>query len=402
MSCTCIKGVFIFTTNGELVFSHRFPCMLKIPDNSVLQKFFEENVMKSPNPMNSYHINEETELLVYPLKSLTLSCVPLLQSNPKIDIAGAYSFLSFLEVISRSTIRSVGTDYKNSLNWAPLRQYLNLVMPYGTPIIADPYFLGQLSTISDVRRLSAGYQTIAPAPIPTWKTNLLFPKQSLKLIVKETVYGNNAEFKVYGELVCVSSISYLPEITLPINNIKDIKKITCAQCVKQINESSIVFLPMTGITQLLTWEADNKGEPPVVGEYRVQQDGKQIHFSFKVNSHPPVKSMIATFPFHDRGQLLNHTLNSNAGQTKASKKDATIMWNINQPSAEISGDLEFENESDAILRAYISFKDKNDSYTGKMVDVSGIKFKQPVMQIDISSEESYSSDSKRYFVQQIV
>ena len=426
------RGIFLFSSNGDIVFSERFqtvesrvpPSSQKMPTNDVLSQFFKQtcNSLGSSNGNYVFDFNQDIKLVVLPMKNFSLTIIPLIELNEQnsashpIEVSASFSFLSFFETISKSILKNLKEDSPPSA-YAPLRQLIALVLPFGSPIVHDPYFASQLCSSGDVRRFSAGYQTIAPSAVPSWKTFLVFPRPQLDLKLREVILclvdGNNTTFSSYGEIRCISQISYLPDITMTVNHFDSAYGIASHFCVKQISDlksikpKTITFSPPTGITQLLLWKNRNvlNSIAPVDGVYGIREiDENGLTFSLKINVHASISVITVQLPFPDRGAITKHQFQSPGGQLKMSKKEATISWTmqISEGGSEtLAGTLHFENPIDPNqknerIKAYLSFNNKKQSFSGAEIEKESITFSASPSNIVLVTEASYSSESKKY------
>ena len=411
------RGVFVFTTAGKMTLSQRFSTVeslvpetqAKLPSNKEIEDFFQREVvpaLAASSERYTFQISETTILAVLPVKNFVLSVIPFVESSSasKIEISGSFSFLVFLETISRSLLRPI-TSESTAAAYAPLKQLINQILPFGSPIIHDALFASQLTASGDLRRFSAGYQTVAPAPVPSWKTSLLFSRPQLELKLREVVMGSidgvNNTFDVYGELKCVASINYLPDITMSVSGLEESECLSGHFCVKKIEGNQIVFSPPTGISQLLMWKAKvNHASPPVDGTYGIREDENGLHFSLTIRVHPPVKSVVAQLPFPGRGCLTKHQFQNPGGQLKMSKKEATVMWIVKlgeNGTMTLTGVLGFENKPQhpEKCKAFVSMKSKKKSFTGASIVKDSITFSSSA-NFSVTTETSYATESKKY------
>jgi AP-5 complex subunit mu-1 len=289
-----------------------------------------------------------------------------------------------------------------------VRQLLNQVIPFGTPIVHDAYFASQLVGTGDARRLGAGYQTIAPAAVPSWKAWLLFPRPQLELKLREVILGSidgtNDVCEVHGELRCVAQINYLPDITVTIAGLDTVEYISAHYCVKQISGCQVVFSPPTGISQILLWKPRlTDPKPPVSGVYALREDDEGLHFSLTIQAKPHIKNVSVQLPFPGRGSLTKHQFQSPGGQLKMSKKEATVMWLAKldeSPQLTLQGVLCFETKAKPEtlgdkLKAYIQIKSDKKSYSGLSIDKDSVSFNANA-NVNVSVEVGYTTEQKKY------
>ncbi|KAH0785054.1 AP-5 complex subunit mu-1 [Histomonas meleagridis] len=290
--------------------------------------------------------------------------------------------------------------------YASFRQLINQILPFGSPIVHDAYFASQLISPGDLRRFSAGYQVVAPSPIPSWKVSLLFSRPQIELKLREVIFGSidgqNNTYTVYGELKSVASINYLPDITAKVKGLENVLDLSGHYCVKKIEKDQIVFSPPTGVAQLLLWKSNvDPTKPPVDGIYEIFEDEVGLHFSLTITVKENVKTVTAQLPFPGRSSLTKHQFQNPGGQLKMSKKEATVMWLAKfseQKSLTLTGILNFEsNESTSKerCRAYISFKSKKKSFTGIEVEKDSVTF-NPSGNVNVTTELSYTTENKKY------
>lgn len=420
------RGIFIFSNNGNIVFSNRFQTVEsrvpaespKIPPNEIISNFFKEEAQNSLNQSSgnfTFELAKDIFLVVLPVKNFYLSLIPFIDNTnessktPSIEISAAFSFLSFLESIFRSVLKTLTNDSPPSA-FAPIRQLVSLVLPFGSPVVNDPYFASQLTSAGDARRFSAGYQTIAPAAVPSWKTFLIFPRPQLELKLREVVLalidGERKTLSSYGEVKCISQISYLPDITMNIKNFDNAREIASHFCIRKFeNNKTITFSPPTGITQLILWRNQNLPNItfPVDGLYEIQETNDSgISFSLKISIHGPTQIVIQ-LPFPDRGAITKHQFSSPGGQLKMSKKEATLSWTPpieEDKTATLAGTLYFEKqpEKSERLKAYISFNVKKQSFSGAEIEKESITFSTSSSNTTLQTESSYVSESKKYII----
>jgi AP-5 complex subunit mu-1 len=410
------RAVFVFSTSGNLLFSQRFasvecriaPHLPPVPANDALANTFRTDVVPLLSSSQSvFTIGDSLNLIVMTTRNLVLSVVPLIDSlwTPPIEFSASFSFLNFLETISRPCLKAV-TPESRPTALAGLRQLVNQVLPFGIPVVHDVYFASQLTSAGDVKRFSAGYQVVAPSPVPSWKTFLLFQRMQLDLKLREVLLGSidgqSDAFDVYGEIRCVASLNYLPDVALSLPRMDKVENVSCHYCVKKIDGPKIIFSPPTGISQILIWKSTvDRTHPPVDGKYEIIEDEAGLHFALTINVHPPVKNITAQLPFPGRGSLTKHQFQSPGGQLKMSKKEASVMWSSKlgeEGSQTLSGVLSFEAAA-AVgrekYRAYVSFKSKKRSFSGLVLEKEGITL-SPASTVNVTTDVSFVTESKRY------
>ena len=414
-------GLFIFDNSGELVFSHHFKLVeeraksrnLKIPNNQAIKDFFKNEALPglSSNSLQlTFELSEKVELVVLSVKNFYLSVIPLIEAEnhenrPSIEVSAAFSFLSFFEVISRPILKTLSGNSPPAA-FAPIRQIVIQAMPFGTPALHDAYFASMVVTNGDLRRFSGGYQTVANSAVPSWKISLLFPRPQLDLKVNESILGSidgkNNTFDVYGELRCVASIPYLPDIKAIINNFDKIQNLASHFCLKSIENNQIVFSPPTGLCQLLQWRAKvEMNNPPVDGVYAIREDENGLNFSLTINIRSPIKEVTVQFPFPGRGSFVKPQFQSPGGQLKMSRKEATFMWVLKDEesvSQTLTGTLNFDvktRPNNVRYCAYVNFNSKKKSFSGVSIDKESISFSSS-SNVNITTDASYSTESKRY------
>lgn len=415
------RGVYVFTNDGDIVFSQRFNNVearvpqnqQKIPPNAELIPFIKEEIIPSfvaNLSKTSFQYSQMIHIVAFQTKNFYLSVIPLIESpivanQPPIEISASYTFLSFFDTISKSVLKQLTPGSPPSA-FASIRQLVTQVLPFGTPVIHDVFFASQLTT-GDVRSFSAGYQTVAAtSTIPSWKTYLVFPRAQLELKLRECVMGSidgqNNNFVVYGEVKCIASITYLPDITVNINGLETMKDIASHFCIKSINGKQIVFSPPTGITQLLLWKSPiDDATPPVDGVYAIKEDSEGLHFSLTIGVRAPVKKVTVHMPFTGRGCLTKHQFQNPSGQLRMSKKEATMMWicKIVDGPLTLTGTLNFENPpapNTERCKAFVSFKSKKKSFTGTMIEKESITSSSSSTNFTIAVDASYSTENKKY------
>jgi AP-5 complex subunit mu-1 len=356
-----------------------------------------------------FHIGAGLELVAFTTKTYNLAVIPLLESppvpnTPPIEVSASFSFLTFLDLIARSHLKSVGTA--TNLSLAPFRQLITQVLPFGTPIIHDAFFASQLMSPGDIRRFSAGYQAVAPAAVPSWKTFLLFQRLQLDIKLRESIVGSidgvRNTFELYGEIRCAATVNYLPDVTISLPWLATVKNVATHYCVKTIDNGSLVFSPPTGISQLLLWRSVvDRPTPPVDGCYAIREAEDGLHFALTVNVHPPVKNISAQLPFPGRGAMTKHSFQSPGGQLKMSKKEATVAWTAKlgeNGSLTLLGVLNFENPTAPgaeRCRAYVGFKSKKRSFSGLTLEKEAVAL-NPSGSVNLTTDMSYAAESRRY------
>ncbi|EAY00983.1 hypothetical protein TVAG_382010 [Trichomonas vaginalis G3] len=410
------RGLFIFDSSGKIAIAQRFKTVemrvptssAALPSNDQLSKIFQEKVLSTINSESNYEfiIDNLISLVVLPTKNFFITLIPLILSKedsnmPHVEIAASFHFLSFLEPVLRTSLKTLATNP----NPAAVFQLINLIMPFGSPIIHDPYFVSQLPITADSHLFNAGYATVSPAPVPSWKTYLVFPRQHLEIKMRETIVGSidgdKQYYGVFGELRCIASINYLPEISIAIKNFEKLQEIACHYSVKSIESGKLLLSPPTGITQLLLWQFKSQDPPPITGSYTASAaPDNGVSFSITVTAIPSVKSVSVQIPFPDRGALTKHQFQTPPNsQIKMSKREATIAWTVEvDGSSTLSGVLNFERESKSQerLKAFIEFKSKNSTYSGASIDDSSVVI--PTAGTTVVIENSYSTESKKYII----
>lgn len=431
-------GVYIFDTNGEIVFSERFKFVesriqnqnIKPPNNQELAQFFKATIIPYVNASSAtsnpcipldFEISEGIHLVSLVLKNFYLAVIPHIQypsqpMQPIIEVSASYYTLSLLDAITRNTLKSLTTNLTPS-SFSPIRQLIIQTMPFGTLSINDPSFASMIVTNGDMRRFSGGYQIMSGIPVPSWKTSLLFPRAQLDIKLKEVVFGsivgqpqnegeNNPNldiYDIYGEIKCAASIQYLPDITAVINGLEKAESLSSHFCVKSIEKNQIVFSPPTGISQLLLYKIKLTPEmrrPPADGVYRIKEDENGLTLSLTITCHAPIKVVAVQLPFPDRGNCVSKQFQPCAGQLRMSKK-STVMWTI--PLAEeetqvLSGTLNFDVKTRPNAEkycAYISFQDKKNTYSGISLTNESIT-STASSNYNITIDTSYTTETKKY------
>ena len=211
------RGFFLFTETGNLAYSQRFSTVemqipknsLKLPTNQQLTTFFKENILviNKPDTRCVFHYESDIYLCIFPTKYFYISVIPLIHKNSQqinIDIDGSLYFLLFIESILRSNLRSLMPD-SPIIDFLPIKQIINTVLPFGSPVIHDQYFISQIASKTEISRFLAGYKNLENKLIPSWKTSLVFPSQQFEMQLKESIIGciskTNRYYKVFGEFV---------------------------------------------------------------------------------------------------------------------------------------------------------------------------------------------------------
>jgi hypothetical protein len=206
---------------------------------------------------------------------------------------------------------------------------------------------------------------------------------------------------VYGEIRCIASVNYLPDVTLTLPWLSSVKNVATHFCVKAIEAGRVVFSPPTGISQLILWRSVDWTQPPVDGSYGIREADDGLHFALTVNVHPPVKNITAQLPFPGRGALTTHSFQSPGGQLKMSKKEATVAWTVKvveNGSLTLSGILNFENPTATggkRCRAYVGFESKERSFSGLTLEKEAVVL-SPSGSVNVTTDMSYAAESRRY------
>ena len=419
------RGLFIFNSSGKLTISQRFTTVemrapkniSQIPTNDKMTEFFQQKVLPEIKSEANFvfDIAENTPLVVLPTKNDFISVIPLIESEfeagkTRPEIPASFHFLSFLEPVFRTPLK----NFAKQPNPAPIIQLINLVLPFGSPVIHDAYFVSQLPLTSDSHLFNAGYATVSPAPVPSWKTSLVFPRQQLEVKMRETIIGSidgdKQMFMVFGELRSIASINYLPDVHIAISKAEKLKNVSAHFSVKEYKKGKLVLSPPTGITQLLLWQADVSGAPPVVGTYTTKEEPENgISFTINVKvQQAGISSVTVQLPFPDRGAVTKHqfqavpSIVSKHSQIKMSKREATIAWtfDVTEEEPSLSGTLNFEKPcgSNERLRAFIEFKNKSSTYSGASVEESGVSVSSSGASVAVAIENSYATESKKYII----
>jgi AP-5 complex subunit mu-1 len=413
------RGVFIFSSPGGIIFSHRFPLiesrvpatLPSLPLNDALSAFFKSDVAPLASSQSVFHVADSIELVLMPARTLYIGAIPLIESPPApgaphVEVSASFSFLNFYETVSRAALRPV-TPQTPPHALAGLRQLVNQILPFGTPLIHDPYFASQLTSPGEPRRFGAGYQAVGQTPVPSWKTFLFFQRIQLDLKLREIVLGSieggGGSFDVFGELRCIATMNYLPDVTLTLPWLEDrVQDVSAHFSVKKIEGTTVVFSPATGNSQLLLWRSVvERTQPPVGGRYEIREDDAGLHFALTVSVRPPVKSISAQLPFPGRGAVTKHQFQSHGGQLRMSKKEAVVMWitKLEENGTQtLAGVLNFETRAPAAgdkLRVYITFKSKKRSLSGIALDKDAVG-STPEGTINVTTDASFAAEGKRY------
>ena len=415
-----IRGLFLFTETGNIAYSQRFPTVEmqfskkypKLPDNEKLILFYQEqikNIIKSDSP-NVFKFDTDIYLSILPTKSFSICVIPLIHHETKeinIDIDASFHLLSFMESVLRSNLRTLMPD-SSLIDFAPIKQIINSILPFGSPVVYDQYFISQLTAKTEISRFTAGYKNLENSFIPSWKTSLVFPCQQLELQIRECIIGAILEtrkfYKIFGELVITASLSYLPEVTIPFTLPQTMTNIQSHFSVKEFKNGQLKLTPPTGVSQILTWEVPVSNESmPIDGIYQLSfPNDKTVQYSIKVKFNKNLMQATLHLPFINCGSLKEHKFNTLIGQVKQSRTEVNISWDL--PSnegneCEISGLLEFDENipKEQEFRALISFKGHNKTFTGNTVIKENVQIDSQT-KTGVTVSQSYSTDGKKYII----
>ncbi|EAY06528.1 hypothetical protein TVAG_358180 [Trichomonas vaginalis G3] len=373
-----------------------------------LEKYFQEKILPYINEegKNVFKISDNTFLVSYTTKTFYICVIPFIP-KPEFEksiIAGSLYFLSYIEAILRSTIRSLLPE-SPKIEFASLKQMINLILPFGTPVLHDQYLSSQLTGRVEISRFNAGYNKINSTPVPSWKSTLAYPVQQLDFTLKEVIVGsisqNQTYFKAFGSLQISASVSLLPNVTVTFTKPEKMTNIQSHFSVKSYDHGKIEFLPPTGVCQLLAWEIPmSVSEMPLIGTYSYKINGSTLDYSLKLNVKNPIVSVTVHLEFNDCGNLIKQKYPNIIGQVKQSRTETILVYDVQQSNAEtdISGTLFFDKDvPKQKFAAYLSFKDHMKSFTGNSISKDDVTF-NPSSNISVSSNSSYNSEPRKYVI----
>lgn len=404
-----IRGLFLFSTDGEILFSQRFSLVeSKITDDTFplktdedMESIFKEKVLKGiEHSANFYHmIGNKTYIVFFPNKNCHLSVIPLIQKESDVipqEIAASFGFLSFINQFLKNSYDNISDKYHD------IQQYINTVMPLGSPIIHDQYLPIQLSeSEKQAFLLKGGYSTIGSSHVPSWKVFLEHTKTQFSLNIRETITGSIDTDKkyhdVYGELKANARLSFLPEIKITLSGYEKLTNFASHFSVKYFSNGQLVLTPPTGVTQLLLWSQDENDEHPVDGSYEAKAvDETTLNITLYIKKKGNISNVSAVLYFPNRGNIVDHKLSSES--VKFSKKDVALMWQcqFENNEATLTGELNFSEKytGNNRLKAYIDFKGKNTTFSG--VSISNVE--QDGKGTEFQCDHSYSSENKKYIL----
>ena len=413
------RGFFLFNEKGDMCYSQRFATVemqvpknsSKLPSNDKLTNFFKDNIL-GVNKIDVrcvFHYESDTYLCILPTKYFYISVIPLIHKDSKqfnIDIVGALYFLSFIESVLRSNLRTLMPN-SPFIDFLPIKQILNTILPFGSPVIHDQYFVSQVTSKTELSRFYAGYKNLENSLIPSWKTALIFPCQQFDIQLKECLIGSISPsrryYKAFGEFIVTASLSYLPDVNLSFTKPETMKYIQSHFSVKSFKNGILTFTPPTGVSQILTWEIPVSADfMPIYCVYGYTlSEQKTIEYTIKTKVNTKINQATLHLPFYDCGVISDHKFKTVIGQLKQSKTETTISWDLptsEGSETEISGSITFqENIPTQEFKALISIKGANRTFTGNTILKDNIKI-DTQSNVSISISQSYSTDGKRYAI----
>lgn len=410
------RSIFLFSDTGKLTYSQRFSLVEANVQNKSsiaandqnIENFFKEKILPYANEEgnNVFKIHDNTILVVIPTKSFFIAVIPLILSSDYENhiLAGSLYFLSYFETIIRSTLRSLLPD-SPKIEFASLKQIINLVLPFGSPVIHDQYLISQLTSRVELSRFNAGYNKVGDVAVPSWKSTLQYPVQQLDFTIKEVIIASIEKEKIYykafGSLQVSASVSLLPTVSIRFTNPDSMSNIQTQFSIKNYSKEKIEFVPPTGISQLLAWEIPvSVDKMPVFGNYRYKIDGSKIDYCLKVMVNSPVITTTIHLEFNDCGALIKQNYPKIIGQLKQSRTTTILVFDVQQSNeeTEISGTFFFDKEvPQQQLCAYCSFKCHQKSFTGNSIRKDDIVI-NPNSHVNINTSANFSSESRKYVI----
>jgi hypothetical protein len=112
------RAVFAFSSTGAVLYSQRF-CSVEVgvpPNDAIAAVVRSEVIPLLATTQSVFSLGESMPLVVIPARSLVLGVVPLVESGavPHVEISASFSFLTFLEAITRASLKAVAADSRGS------------------------------------------------------------------------------------------------------------------------------------------------------------------------------------------------------------------------------------------------------------------------------------------------
>lgn len=302
---------------------------------------------------------------------------------------------------------TVFSNHKNQLSVA-LYQLVHQVMPFGTPLVHDPFFAAELLTTGNAHYID-GYSS--DITIPSWKTFLKFANQNIFFSVKEQIVASIEEGKIYwqifGELQSTICISDLPLISVQIKNHDKMKSFSGHHCVQSFENGILQFKPPTGKIQLLFWTVQcDQSNPPINGNFTItnSENEKEIGISLQLKQSEYFNNHNISVSFPNRGALVKGRdfQKNHVGGVRLLKSQATIQFSIEKTNLEggVDGFLEFEKAYDGNERekATISFSEKGKSLSGIEIDADSVTIESAPSDVEIKSSSAFICELKKYVI----
>ena len=208
---------------------------------------------------------------------------------------------------------------------------------------------------------------------------------------------------MYGELVTTASLSYLPEVTIPFTLPKKMTNLQTHFSIKSFINGVLVFIPPTGVSQILTWEVPvSSDQMPIDGTYHYSIiDEKTLNFTVKLKVSINLVQATLSLSFANCGSLVEHNFNPAIGQVKQSRTEVGISWDltsVQRSEIEISGSLLFSNAiPEQEFKALLSVKGHNKTISGNSIPKESIQINSKT-KVGIALSQSYSTDRKKYII----
>ncbi|XP_073441962.1 AP-5 complex subunit mu-1 [Dendrobates tinctorius] len=286
-------------------------------------------------------------------------CVPLVEqllmpAPSLINISSISEAFALLSGIMQFVNSRHNTEADVSSRFAQLPILVTQACPLGSPVDTNLHALPDSGSTTPANQ---SYKC------PAWRTSRQKGKAQIEVHITEKVNSTQYDKKddsdtwqVYGTVSCKCNLETIsPNVIVGLNlpaNGSPLQDILVHPCVTSIDSSMLIsssvavtddsafngpykfpFIPPFDLFQLCYYTSQVP-VPPILGFYKLSEDGPQAQISVKLKLHESVKNGFdyceAEIPFFNRGQIKHFDYRISHGQLESSKEKSLLVWVIGQ------------------------------------------------------------------------
>uniref|UniRef100_UPI0037E99404 AP-5 complex subunit mu-1 n=1 Tax=Semicossyphus pulcher TaxID=241346 RepID=UPI0037E99404 len=326
----------------------------------------DDCLYRQRSPALELHVDSPAKGTLWPVLAISqgpliLACLPLVDAPPEprppltslLSVSQGLTLLAGLQAFLLSSGGKLDSEGLAS-RIAMLPSVLLQICPLGTPL--------------DVPLLGLPAAPTAPTPggnqkQPAWKTGLHRGRAVVNVALVETVrsmqYGNRSRqdlWDVFGIVTCKCEVEgVLPNVTVTLTlppNGSPLQDILVHPCVTSLDSSILTassvdnydgsafsgpykfpFSPPLEPFRLCSYTSQVP-VPPILGLYKLSEEGSQLCLSVTLKLHESVKNSFeycaAHLPFFNRDQMGVVDVKVSSGQLDISKEKNLLVWGLGQ------------------------------------------------------------------------